>query len=378
MKIAQVITRLEPGGTWPVVTTLLDRLAARGDEVHLALGPCISTRETVEAFCRKHRIHLRWVPEFQRAIHPWKDWQAYQTVAKWLNHLRPDIVHTHTSKAGLVGRLAAHRAGVPKIIHSTHGQVFSGYFNAFTSNLIVLAERQAAKWCEIIVVLSHAEIHEHLSRRVGQNDQYRVIPNGVEPSKYLKSDEVRNQLRTEANLTPDQCLLAMVGRMTPVKGHKILLHSLKIICAQEPSVRVWMVGEGECRPELERLAVRLGIDQYIRWWGYRENIPAMLQAIDLLIMPSLNEGFGLSAVEAMASGCPVVGSRVGGIPEVIQEKETGWLVPPQDPSALAEAILQGVRHPSERRRMGEKARERVKQEFTLDRMVDETLKCYET
>ncbi len=378
MKIVHIITRLEFGGTWEVLLPLLEGARHAGHDVSLILAPTPSTQVQLQSFCDHHGIHFIWQEELTRQVSPMRDFKAWRALVRSIKALRPDVVHTHTSKAGFLGRLAAKWAGVPRVVHSTHGHVFSGYFGPVTTAFYMGLERLAAGWCDRIIVLSRHEIEDHLKRGIGSRDQLVAIPNGIDLHRFsdVKSDPL--PLRRAMGMGEGDVLCAVIGRLVPVKGHEVFLKAFKIVREKAAHAHAVIIGDGELKERLRQMSVELGLGNAVSWLGHRDDIPQLLRAVDIVVQPSLNEGFGLAVVEAQAAGRPVVATRVGGLPEAVKEGETALLVPPNDPEALARAMLELMKDPARRETMGRQGQEWVRERFTIERMINDTLRLYES
>ena len=313
----------------------------------LALGPSGLDRRLVQvdALCRE--------------IRPARDVAAVAALWRLFRRTRPAIVHTHTSKAGFVGRLAARLAGVPAVIHQPHGHVFYGYWGPRRTALFVALERLAARWTDTIVTLTPREVDEHLARRIGRREQYAVVPSGVPTAQLRATAPSRAAARARLGLAPGAFVVVGVGRLVPIKGFDLLVAALPALLARVPTAQVVLVGDGEERDALAARAAALGVGGRLRITGAVGDVTGHVAAADLLAAPSRNEGMGRVLVEAMALGLPVVGAAVGGIPDVIEDGECGLVVPPEDPAALAEALAELGVDAARRAKLGSAGRRRA-------------------
>ncbi len=314
---------------------------------------------------------IRWlvIPTLIREIRPLKDLLAFWTLVRLFRRERPAIVHTHTSKAGVLGRLAAWWCGVPAIVHTPHGHVFYGHFNALWSRVFVLVERMLARVTTRLIALTEAERDDHLEEGVGRADQFVVIPSGIDLERFRSVDRIRNQRPVWFPCPSDSFVVGSVGWLTPVKGHRFLIEAAARLKPSFPNLHVVLIGNGGLRAELSVLVQRRGLHDSVHFLGERDDVEVCLAAMDLFVLPSLNEGMGRALVEAMAAGLPVIASRVGGVPALIEHGRTGLLVPPGDPDALAEAIRQVLDRPDWARRMGQAASQRIGRTFEAAAMV---------
>jgi len=312
-----------------------------------------------------------------REINPVLD--AWAIVALWrlLRRVRPEVVHTHTSKAGAVGRLAAWLAGTPVVIHTPHGHIFYGYYGAVASVIIRLLERHLAKITDRIVTLTDRGAQEHVQYKIASPQKFVTIHGGNSLAQFRSLRVNATVKRKELGLPPEGPIIGTVGRLVPIKGHTWLLRAVPQVLAEFPQACVVLIGDGPLLGELKELAADLGISQHVVFLGTRHDIPECLAVLDLFVLPSLNEGMGRALLEAMAVGCPVVATRVGGIPDVVADGTTGLLVPPRDDRALAEAILTLLRDRSRRAAYGEAARRYVDGRFDIETMVHNIERLYD-
>jgi glycosyltransferase involved in cell wall biosynthesis len=338
LRTLHVITRLTLGGSAENTVATLLALEAAGYAGSLAVGVAASDAASVHD-ARRRGVTLHDVPGLGREVGP-RDVAALVRLWRLIRAQEPAIVHTHTSKAGFIGRLAAHLAGVPAVIHQPHGHIFYGYYGPRRTAFYVALERLAARWTDRIVTLTERGIDEHLARGIGERAQYRAVPSGVPTAELRAAAPTRGVARARLRLPDDAFVVVGLGRFVPVKGFDVLVAALPTLAAAVPSTCVLLVGDGPERPALEAQAGRLGVRDRLRFTGVTPDIGVCLAAADVLAAPSRNEGMGRALVEGMALGLPVVGGEVGGIPAVIADGETGRLVPPGDAAALAEVLVQ--------------------------------------
>lgn len=374
MTALHLITRLSLGG--PSLNTIDSVLAqARaGWRTILAAGNAGAELSLVEA-ARARGCRTVLLPALARPVSPARDllalWQTYRLVKRE----RVVLVHTHTSKAGFLGRLAAWLARVPVIVHTPHGHVFYGYYGPRLTALFVSLERVAARLTDRIVVLTERGRDEHLARGIGRPEQFVVIPSGVDLQAVRRSAPPYETARGRLGVNPETCLVVGLGRLVPVKGFQVLVKALPLIVSAVPSARLLLVGEGPLREDLLVEAQALGVGDRLELAGAQSDPAPFLAAADLVVVPSINEGMGRVLVEAMALGRPVVATRVGGIPAVVADGESGLLVPPDDPPALARAVGELLKDPGLRQRMGEAGRRQAEQ-FSLAVMESRLLHLY--
>jgi glycosyltransferase involved in cell wall biosynthesis len=333
-----VITRLTLGGSAENTVASMVALEAAGYAGPLAVGGAASDAASLED-ARRRGISLLDVPALGREVGV-RDAAVLVHLWRLMRARRPAIVHTHTSKAGFVGRLAARLAGVPAVIHQPHGHIFYGYYGEGRTRFYVTLERVAARWTDRIITLTERGTEEHLARGIGRGAQYRTVPSGVPTAALRAAAPTRSVARARLHIPPDAFLIVGLGRLVRVKGFDLLVAALPAIAAAVPSTRVVLIGDGPERGALEAQADALGVRARLTVLGATPDVGVCLAAADVLAAPSRNEGMGRALVEAMALGVPVVGAEVGGIPAIVVDRETGWLVPPGDAEALAEALIE--------------------------------------
>jgi len=384
-KVVHVITRLDRGGS--AQNTLLTALGhdrTRFEPVVVAgragrwddQGGDQATDE-----CRRRLesagIRCLLIPTLTREIHPFKDLATLRALIGLLRRERPTIVHTHTSKAGVLGRLAARIAGVPVVIHTPHGHVFYGHFACAASWLFLQIERVLARITTHMIALTEAERDDHLVRRVGRPDYFSVVPSGIDVDRFRRVAGLFGRRPPELECPPDAIVAGSVGWLTNVKGHRFLIEALARLKPFHPRLHVLIVGSGTLRDEYAALAKRLGVAEAVHLVGERQDVPDCLASMDLFILPSLNEGMGRALVEAMAAGRPVIATRVGGVPAVVEDRRTGILLPPGDVSALAAAIDDLLRRPDFAKALGDAASESIGSRFGVQAMVRAVEEVYE-
>ena len=365
IRIAHIITRMDRGGAPDIVRLLVERLDPQRFEVTLIYG---MTRQPSEATSRLlvvegQQAHM--VPSLRRAVNPFLDVPAFLALSRILKREGFDIVHPHTAKAGVLGRIAARMAGARAVIHSPHGHDFYGYFGRLGSLLVVWAERFAARYCDRIHVLTQLEKEEMLRRRICPEGKIQVIASGVSLDSCVVKQGGGAVL-----------CVGFVGRLEPVKGPDYFVDAAAAVARGFANVKFLVVGDGSLRPALEARSRALGLYGAMRFAGWVEDIDAVLAKIDVLVVPSRNEAVGRVILEAAARGIPSVAARVGGTPEVVRDKETGLLVAPRDVSGLAAGVLCLLKDGALRWKMGAEASAWVRREHSDSKMIAEFERLY--
>lgn len=397
IRVVQLITRLIKGGAQKVCLDIVEYLPNDRYEIYLIAGPDTGPEGSLWERAKGIKgLNIKVVAEMVREISPLKDMVALMKLCCLFKTVKPDIVHCHTSKAGFVGCVAAKLAGVPVIIYSPHGHLFAPQANIadVSGNILRLKLfyflRRLASFCATkVIALNNADKNEQVTLlKLAPARKYEVIYNGIEmisPKSEisrqgtLKEGASRDPVGTGRNpkLENSYPLLATVGRLTPEKGHSYLLEAVKLVKNKYPNVLLLVIGDGILRNRLESISVELGIKDNVRFTGLQDNPPDLVKEVDLFILPSLYEAFGLVLLEAMTLRKAVIASKVNGIPEVVVDNETGILVPPAQSTAIAEAIIKLAKNKEMSEKMGAAGYKRVSELFVREKMVSKFDKLYQ-
>jgi glycosyltransferase involved in cell wall biosynthesis len=377
IKILRVIARLNIGG--PALHVVLRSAGMDGlrFESVLVSGSEHAGEGSMLDYALSHGVKPAIIPEIvgDLSLGP-RELKALVRLYRLIRQERPQVVHTHTAKAGFVGRLAARLARVPVVVHTFHGHVLHGYYSPLKTQLLRRMERGLAGLTDRIVTVSEQVKRDLVTYGVAAADHIQVIPLGLELDPFLQSARYRGMFRQEWQLTGAARLVGIVGRLFPIKNHHLFLEAAALVAKKDPATRFVIVGDGILRPALERRAQELGIAERVIFTGWRRDLPDIYADLDVLAVTSNNEGTPVSAIEAMAAGCPVVATHVGGLPDLIKEGETGYLVPPGDAPALATAWLHVLQQSEMARRMGEAARKAAGERFSAQRLVTDMEQLY--
>lgn len=376
-KVIHLITRLDYGGSAQnTMLTALGHDRALFEPLVVAGHPgrwdAQGGQAATEENCRQlEKSAIRWIllPSLTREVHPIKDMQALWQLIRLFRQERPVLVHTHTSKAGVLGRVAAWLARVPVIVHTPHGHVFYGHFGPFQSWMFLQIERVLSALTDRLIALTEAERQDHLDRRVGKADRFAVVPSGIDRERFSRARVQGKQQLDWFGCPPDALVIGSVGWLTDIKGHEYLIEAAAKLKPDFPSLHLVIVGSGDRHDALLRQAESAGLRDAVHLLGHRDDIEACLAGMDLFVLPSLNEGMGRALIEAMAAGLPVIASRVGGIPAVISHEHTGLLVPPGDAGALAGALRRFLDRPEWAKQLGAAASRSVDSRYGSVSMV---------
>lgn len=383
VKVIHIITRLDMGGS--AQNTLLTALNLDPQRYSVCLIKGSSHESAMTeaegqlvisqlANAEKLGIEVIDLPSLVRRISPVNDLKAFSSIFRLLRRMKPHIVHTHTSKAGILGRLAAWMARVPTIIHTPHGHVFYGHFGRSLSRIFLQMERLLGKITHHHIALTPEECNDYLSLRVAQPNNTSVIHSGVDLQRFSKGAKQRTEKRKELGFSPHSLVVGYVGWLIPIKGVTYLVNAMAKIVEQHPKSLLVLVGKGDDKGEeeikLKEQVERAGLADKVRFLGWRPDVDEIMGCFDIFVLPSLNEGMGRVLVEAMAAGLPIVASRVGGIPDLVKHGENGLLVPPADTSALEKAISALLQDGARRKRMG-KAGKKMCGPYSAEAMVEQ-------
>jgi glycosyltransferase involved in cell wall biosynthesis len=379
VRVLRVIARLNMGGPALHVAYLTHGLRERGYDTTLVAGSLARGEDSMEFVARELGIEATHLPELRRDIAPIRDLQATVRLARLIRRLRPDILHTHTAKAGAVGRAAALLVGdarPPIVVHTFHGHVLRGYFGPRLSYGFRLLERWLAKRTDALVAVS-PEVRDELVRLgVAPAEKFTVIRVGIELGVRVADLDGRAETRRLLGIADGSFTVGWVGRMTGVKRTSDVLLAFKRLRERGVDAVLCMIGDGPERGRLERRAHELGIMKRTLFLGYQEHVAPYYAALDAMILPSGNEGTPVSAIEALAAGRPVVATRVGGLPDVVREGKDGFLVSPGAVDELADRLERLAADEGLRRRMGEAGRERVLPRYSVERLIDDVDALY--
>ena len=380
VKVLRVIARLNVGGPALHVAYLTAGLAGRGYETTLVAGTLARGEESMAGVSEARGVRIETLPALHREIGPLRDAQAILRLARLIRDERPTILHTHTAKAGAVGRIAALLAGTarpPIIVHTFHGHVLRGYFNPLTTLAFRTLERWLARITTVLVAVSPEVRDDLVKLRVAPASKFRIVRLGIELDERTGGNEdARAETRRQLGVPPDAFIVGWVGRMTAVKRTDDVIRALRGLVDRGVDAYLCLVGDGPDRDHLERYAHELGVVKRCLFMGYQQDVAQFYGAIDALLLPSVNEGTPVSVIESLAAQRPAVATRVGGTPDVIRDGIDGFLVEVGDADALSERLAQLAADPERRAQMGADGRERVLERYAVERLVDDIDRLY--
>src|SRR5437016_5921878 len=368
------------GGPALHVAYLTAGLRERGYDTTLVAGSLARGEDSMAFVADGLDVGVVRIDELGREISPLRDLAATLRLARLIRRERPDILHTHTAKAGTVGRVAAllaGRKGPPIVVHTFHGHVLRGYFGPLRSLFFRLLERWLASMTTALVAVSPQVRDDLVGLGVAPRERFVVIRLGIELDERVAAEQNgRLESRRYLGIPGDRFAVGWIGRMTAVKRTDDVLVAFKALRDSGVDACLCMVRDGPDRVQLERRAHELGVVKETLFLGYQEDVAPFYAAFDALVLPSSNEGTPVSAIEALAAGRPVVATRVGGVPDVVQEGGDGFLVEPGATGELADRLARLAGDPELRDRMGKAGRERVLPRYAVDRLVDDVDRLY--
>ena len=384
IKTIHIITRLDKGGS--AENTLLTVMGLDREiyDVVLVHGLSIESNMAEDEFravekslmdVEKEGVRVITIPSLVRRIHLFYDLRAFFALIKILRNERPDIVHTHTSKAGILGRWAAFFVRVPVIIHTPHGHVFWGYFGKLKTRIFILLEKISALVTDRLVMLTEQEKIDHLHFHIAPENKFSVVHSGINLDEFSNTSVDPAAMKRRLGIPEDNLIVGTVGRLTSIKGHRYLIEAARKIAGSRPDTTFVILGDGELLDELKNMVTRSDIEENIKFLGWRSDVAEVMSTFDIFALPSLNEGMGRVLVEAMALGRPIVASNIGGIPDLVVDCENGYLVPVGDVETLAARIKKLLDDPEKREEMGECGK-KIAIDYSANAMVEKIDRVY--
>lgn len=340
IKVMQIIARLNIGGPAVYVTLVTEKLNQAGFEISLVSGNIEAGEGDMTYYATEHGVTPILISGLSRSLNPIRDLATIYRLYRLIRQHKPDIVHTHTAKAGFTGRWAAKLAGVPVIVHTFHGHVFSGYFSPRKTQIFILLERLTSRISDTIITLTQGlrrELAEqyHITRK----ERITVLPLGLDLQPFADRPRKNGAFREAWKIPQGVPLVGIVGRFVPVKNHALFVRAAAKIHATRPDVHFVMIGDGEVRAEIEALVDSLGLRPVTTFTGWMRDTKNAYADMDVFVISSVNEGTPVTVIESLSNGCPVVATAVGGLPDLLDGGEFGVLVPSDDVDALAAGVL---------------------------------------
>lgn len=386
-KVLRIINRFNIGGPTYNAAYLTKYLSPEFKTV-LVSGSIDEGEDSSEYILKQLGIKPIVIPEMQRSIRYNSDIVAYYKLKEIIQRFKPDIVHTHASKSGALGRWAAYRSGVPVIVHTFHGHVFHSYFNRMKTELFKQIERKMAAVSTRIIALSDLQKYElAVQHQICEPEKISVIPLGFDLNRFQEQKELkRNSFRNEYNLAEDELAIGIIGRLVPIKNHELFIQAFALLKQQtHRKIRAFIIGDGERREDLISLTKSLSLSVSVHpeklpaditFTSWIKDIDVANAGLDIICLTSLNEGTPVSLIEAQASGKPVVSTNVGGIENVVSASKTGILVNQPNEIEFSQALANLVSNDALRHQMGEAGWGHVSNKFHYTRLVNDMSDLY--
>lgn len=380
IKILRIIDRLNIGGPTIHTVVLTRGLNDSMFESKLVTGIVDNWEGDMSYYAKKQGVISITVPQMRRSrtiASIIKDLIAFFCIYKIIKEERPDIVHTHKAIGGALGRTAAVLARVPIKVHTFHGHVLRGYYNHLLSEIFIWIERILARFTDKIIAISNYQLKElSYDLKIASPGKIALIPLGFELESFLKTEGQKGHLRRELKISKDTVLIGIVGRLTKIKNHEMFLRAASGILKETNKVAFIVVGGGEEAEKLKQRVNQLEIMEQVHFLDWRQDMEDIYSDLDVVVLTSFNEGTPVTLLEAMASAKPVVATAVGGVPDVVDDGETGLLVPSQDVERFTKAVLQLIADEQKRLRMGARGRKKVALKYSKARLLQDMRSLY--
>ena len=380
IQVVHIITRMILGGAQENTALTMEGLAAQADTYHAILltGPTVGPEGELMHRLDSNKIEWQLVPRLQREIAPVADFICLLQLIRLLKKLRPHIVHTHSSKAGILGRLAAWLCGVPVVIHTIHGLPFHPYEKVWLNWIYIVLEKWCAKITQRIITVADAMKLQAIAAGVANEQKFVTIYSGMEVNIFLAHTDVRH-LRQQLGLTMEHIVLGVISRLAPLKGHNYLINIAAEVVARYPNARFLFVGDGRLREELQQAVAQKKLQDFFIFAGLvpQDSIPGYIQAMDYCIHPSLREGLAKVLPQAILCNRPVISFDIDGAREVVLPERTGYLVAPGDEQALLTAILRLLQERGLPNPLSQSERAEFIEQFDANHMVRQIANVYQ-
>ncbi len=381
IRVLRIINRFNLGG--PIFNVIyLTKHLPKPFETLLIGGIATSTEKDASYLLAQHQVKAKVLKSMSRRLNPIQDLMALIQIIRIIRHYKPDIVHTHASKAGVLGRIAAKLCGVKTIVHTYHGHVFHGYFNSFMTTLILKTEKRLAKYSSALIAISPVQKKELVEIfKIANQNKIMCIPLGFELDSFAPSKEKTLLMRKKWGIAPSCFGVGIVGRMVPIKNHQLFIDAAIWVIKNDlefKDYKFYLVGDGELKDSLEKriLALDESLLNSFVFTSWIDDMSSFYPAMDLVCLSSFNEGTPVSLIEGQASGIPVISTRVGGVEDVVKHMETGIILDSFEVENLGKAIIEMRRNPQMREKMSQNARIFVNKHYSYQRLVEEMKQLY--
>jgi glycosyltransferase involved in cell wall biosynthesis len=372
LKILHIITRFIVGGAQENTLLTCKGLMSRGHRVLLATGPQTGPEGSLFEKAKADGVDIKIIPHMIREINPFYDLLAYKELFDLIKHDNFNVVHTHSSKAGILGRIAAKKCGCPIIVHTIHGLAFHRFENPVRNLLYKKLERYVGRFADRIITVGDVMKQKALSAALADENKFVTIYSGIELDEFLKIDEGSKSVRKRLGIPMDALVIGKIARLVELKGHNYIIKCAKEISDRFPNVYFLFIGGGYLKDKIKEQIKQMGLKQRFIFTGLvsPSDVPQLIGAMDMLVHTSLREGLPRTIPQALACGKPVVAFDIDGAGEIVQDGITGHLVKAEDTEGLCSRIIDLLKNSDLRKSMGQKGREFVKQRFDVRIMVD--------
>jgi glycosyltransferase involved in cell wall biosynthesis len=380
MRIVHIITRMIVGGAQENTRiNCLDLVRDYGDDVTLITGPSLGAEGSLLDKYQDPDLKTILVPELIRSIRPWTDLRAVRILQKHLTQLRPDVVHTHSAKAGILGRSVAWKLKIPCVVHTVHGAPFHPYQAWPVRKFYQICERWAARRCHRLISVADAMTDLLVEAKIAERSKFVTIYSGMDIEPFLNADQNRLQLRKDLGIRPEDIVVGKIARLFHLKGHQYLLACAQRVVQADPRIRFLLVGDGILRESLEKEIASMGLKNHFIFTGLvpPHEIPDLIGAMDMLMHVSLREGLARALPQALLAGKPVISYDIDGAKEVVIEDQTGILLPPKSTQPLGDAILKLANDADLRTRLGLQGRLLCQERFGHQSMTKQIRRLYQ-
>ena len=379
MRVMHVITRMIVGGAQEnTLFNCMDLIRDYGDSVKLVTGLSQGAEGQLLSKTKTDGLSIDVQPTLLRAINPANDFRAFNTLKKAIRLWKPDVVHTHSAKGGLLGRAAAWACRVPCVIHSVHGAPFHPYQNRWSRWFFIQCERWAAKRCHHMISVANAMTELMVSAKVASPEKFTTIYSGMDVTPFLESNLQRHTIRSQLGFSESDIVIGKIARLFHLKGHCYVIEAAQKVCRDNPNIKFLFVGDGILRPRFEAEIAHLGLTDRFVFTGLvpPEQVPNYIGAMDALVHTSLREGLARALPQALIAGKPVISYDIDGAKEVVLPDQTGFLVAPKAIEPLAEAMNKLAADRSLRESLGLRGRELFTEQFRHQSMTRKIRELY--
>lgn len=373
IRVAHIITRLILGGAQENTLLTCRGLMQTGRyDVTLVTGPAIGPEGELLEQAKQWGIPLEIIPQMRREIHPLRDWISLKRIRAFLAENKPQVVHTHSSKAGIIARCAARKEKVPIIVHTIHGLAFHRYERPWKNFIYTELERRAAEHTDAIVCVADAMAEQACEAGVAAREKFRTIYSGMELEPFLRRDYDTVGLKEQLAIHPEEAVVGKIARLAPLKGYEYFIRAIQEILLHVPRCRFVFVGDGPASDRIRRLVRQAGVQNHVVFAGLvpASQIPAYISVMDVVVHASLREGLPRVIPQAQLMGKPVVAYNIDGAPEALDDGVTGYLVPPESVHELARRTAELLKDPAKAREMGRRGTQACRKRFDADLMVE--------